>query len=493
MQLLVFFGLIIAVVWGLVALRHRQSLTRGMYLFPVLGFLVILTGSVFSSDFFSIRGPLPITIDRLLLGATVGLFCLLVLARQETVFLFNRVDISVLFLIGVLSLSTVTHDFTFMDNLPLSRLLFYYWLPVALYFVMRNCRFSDANLRFIAGGMAVLGLYLAVTAIFETRGLESLVFPRYIMSAEIAEFLGRGRGPFLNPVSNGVFQIVGLSCLWMWWPSASLRGRGVILGIALTMCIGVYSTLTRSVWMGLVVAAGITVFLPTSRQAKGAMIVAAVLVAVILLPVIGDKLISFKRDKNVTLAEMQQSAGLRPLFFTVAARMTADRPLLGCGFGQYAIEKYPYLQDPTSNQPLAKTKTYFQHNVFLAYVSETGVIGLGALLVMLAMFARVAILNWIDPTLPFWRQQFGMVLLVFLSSHCINGMFHDTSIIPMENTLMFFLAAISNNVYSRHHQALELHGLRQALLNHGDSPAPAQTQSEPGLVLRRRTHSHSSP
>ena len=182
---------------------------------------------------------------------------------------------------------------------------------------------------------------------------------------------------------------------------------------------------------------------------------------------------------------MENSAKLRPLFVTVAARMFADRPLLGCGYGQYAREKYPYLQDPTSGQPLSATKGYYQHNIFLATLTEVGLVGLGAMLIMLAMFARVAILTWTDPTIPFWRQQFGLLLLVFLSNHVVNGMFHEVSIIPMENMLMFFLAAIANNVFSQHHNAIELNGLRSAWYARGQESR--QPQFQPTIPMQRRS------
>ena len=70
MGLILFFGLIIAIVWGLVALKYRPSTDGQYHLFPILGYLVILSGAVFGPEFFSVSGgPIPITIDRLLLGA----------------------------------------------------------------------------------------------------------------------------------------------------------------------------------------------------------------------------------------------------------------------------------------------------------------------------------------------------------------------------------------------------------------------------------------
>lgn len=452
--------MLVVICWALVVLRYRDRIVGPVRLLPVAGFATVVAGSVFSLDFFHVSGgPIPITLDRLLLGGICVLFAVQVLARRETVRRLNGLDLAVLALTAILTYSTVGHDYTYLDNLPLSRLLFFNLLPLALYFVMRHANMDFPDLRLISIGMVVMGGYLALTAIAETRGFGSLVFPRYIMDPAFSEFFGRGRGPFLNPVSNGVFQVIGLACLAMWWhrqPSA--RMRLLIMSLALLMAIGVYSTFTRSVWLGLIVTAGIAFFLPADRRSKGAMIMAATIGFIALFPVVGEKLISFKRDKNVTVNEMEKSAQLRPLFFTVAMRMVADQPIAGVGFGQYAIAKYPYLQDPKSMQPLAMTKTYMQHNIFLSYVTETGFVGLTALVVMLGVMTRLGWRIWRDPRQAFLHQQFGLLLVVMVANHCVNGMFHDVSIIPMENMLLLFIAAIVNNVATqRSPQARRVH------------------------------------
>ena len=448
MEILILIALAMALIWAMVALRYSSAISGRVRLIPVIGFLVIFTGSVLSYDFFHIPAPIPITLDRLFLGALVGVFVWHILHRRESIRRLNVMDLSVLMLTTVISLSTITHDFTFLKNMPASRLLFFNLFPLALYAVMRQVRLDDVDLKMFSLGFIALGIYLAVTALAETRGLNAIVFPRYIMNPEFEEFLGRGRGPFLNPVSNGVCMVVCLTCLWMWFPNRSLRGKAVVIAIAILMALGVYSTYTRSVWMGLVIAAVIVVFWQAPQMYKGAMVVAATVLLIGLAPFMGDKLLSFKRDKNVSLADMENSARLRPLFLIVAERMVVDRPFWGVGFGQYARAKYPYLQDQYSEDPLSMTRGYMQHNIFLAYVTETGFIGLSALVMMLAVFLRTAWATWRDPRLSHWKRQFGLLLIVMLVNHCVNGMFHDVSIIPMENMLLLFLAAITNNVYS---------------------------------------------
>ncbi len=448
MEIIIFIALITGLVWVMVALKYSVSFTRRFQMIPALGFLVILTGCVFNFDFFHVSGgPVPITLDRLALAGLIGVFAWQCVQGKESLQRFHAADCGVLILTAIITLSTVMHDFTFLGNMPASRLLFFNLLPVALYMVIRHARLSDNDLKLISFGFVGLGLYLAVTAIAETRGLGSIVFPRFIMNPEFEEFFGRGRGPFLNPVSNGVCMVVCLCCLWMWFPNSSLRRRVVIVGLAGLMSIGIYSTLTRSVWMGLVFAAAIVVFMPSSQTEKGAMVVLASLLVICLVPVLGDKLTSFKRDKNVSVADMENSARLRPMFLTVATRMVVDRPFWGVGFGQYAREKYPYLQDPYSAEPLSMTKSYMQHNIFLAYVTETGFMGLSALLLMLGLFFRFAWVIWRDLRLSFWQRQFGLLLMAMIANHGINGMFHDVSIIPMENMLLFFLAALVGNIY----------------------------------------------
>ncbi|MDB4766321.1 O-antigen ligase family protein [bacterium] len=449
MEFLIIIALVAALVWVMVALKFSTVFTRRFSLVPVLGFLVILLGCVFGYDFFHVPGgPIPITLDRLMLAGVTGAFVWQFAHGRQSLRRFNSIDWGVMMLTVVITLSTLMGDFTFLGNMPASRLLFFNLFPVALYMVMRHAQISDNDLKLISLGFVVMGLYLAVTAIAETRGLGSMVFPRYIMNPEFEEFFGRGRGPFLNPVSNGVCMVLCLCCMWMWFPGSSLRRKALIVGLACLMCLGIYSTLTRSVWMGLVFAAAIVVFMPASKSHKGAMMIVASLLLMFLAPVLADKVFSFKRDKEVSVADMENSAKLRPMFVTVAKRMVVDRPFLGVGFGQYARAKYPYLQDPSSAEPLSMTRGYMQHNIFLAYVTETGFLGLGALVLMLSLFLRAAWTVWRDTRLSFWQRQFGLLMMAMIANHCVNGMFHDVSIIPMENMFLFFLAAVVNNFYS---------------------------------------------
>ncbi len=408
---------------------------------------VVLTGSVFGHDFFHASGgPIPITIDRLLLGGLLVLAAWSWLINRENLRSPNSMDVAIFGVVGILFFSTFTHDYKFSNNLPLSRLLFFYLMPLALYLVVRTAKMSRLDLAVVTFALGGFGVYLALTGIAEVKQFHSIVFPGYIVNSSTREFFGRGRGPFLNPVSNGVFQVIGFCCIWFWWPRSSQRVRFLILGASAIVAIGIYATLTRSVWMTLILVSGVGMWLTTSQSQKGTLVIVGTLAAILLFPVVGDKVLSFKRDKDVSASQMSESAQLRPLFFSVAMRMFEDRPMLGCGFGQYAREKYPYLQDAYTGKQLSKTRGYLQHNVFLAYLTELGLAGLMLLMVMLGVMARSAWVLWLDQKKSLAHRQFGLLLGAMLLGYSVNGMFHDTSIMPMLNTLLFFIAGIVNNI-----------------------------------------------
>ena len=168
-----------------------------------------------------------------------------------------------------------------------------------------------------------------------------------------------------------------------------------------------------------------------------------------MFPVISEKIFSFKRDKEVSQAEMEKSALMRPLFAEIAWDMFQDRPIQGVGFAQYPKAKYPYLQGPHTTKPLRDTRTLMQHNVFLAYVVDMGLIGLSALVCLLLSSLTASWLVWQNRSLDLWARQFALANVVLLAGYSVNGMFHDVSIIPMMHMLLFFWLGVVNNIYSR--------------------------------------------
>ncbi|MBP89109.1 MAG: hypothetical protein CMJ64_20730 [Planctomycetaceae bacterium] len=101
-----------------------------------------------------------------------------------------------------------------------------------------------------------------------------------------------------------------------------------------------------------------------------------------------------------------------------------------------------HLDDWTGELPLELARPYVQHNVFLALLTQTGLVGLGLWLMTLGLWAHNAWQLWTSKHAPLWARQHGLVLLALLIVYCVNGMFHDIGIITMVNMLLFLVAGV---------------------------------------------------
>ncbi len=473
--LLLMWG-VVAFVWLSVAVKFWRQ--RGFPIsFCLGGIAVIVSGSVLGYEFFRIEsGPIPLTIDRAIWCLLIMVYLNSVVQGRQAIEQWDRMDLLILALLAVLTLSTGLNDWSENDNLSLSRLLFFYLMPIGLYFLVKGSEIRLWDLRAVMICMVAFGVYLGVTALAETRGWYWMVVPGYLKTSPVVEFFGRGRGPFLNPISNGLFMTTCAAFAWVYCQHAGRKGKLISVGAIAVVAVGIFCTMTRSVWLGAIAGAGLLVWIPSRFRTRGLMVVAGGLAALMLITSLGESLSSFKRDKYVTESEMAQSASLRPIFAKVAWEMFKEQPIWGCGFGQYTNRKLSYLSDPHSGMQLRLAKPYMQHNVFLAYLTETGLLGMSWFVAVLGYLSIISMVLWKNPLMSPLARQFGIVMVVFLSNFFINGLFHDVSIIPMANMLLFFMAGITSNLHRQgenlklrvlidHHQVTHGVSLRESFID----------------------------
>lgn len=465
--------LLLAIVALVVLVWAGILLARGGLVGTAL--LVLLAGSCFGHPFFHLKlGPVPLTADRLLMVVLVAQYA--AYRRWGTIEPrpLAKADFLLAGLLLVLVVSTLLHDFRAHHFQPLAYLVVFYLLPAAMYWIARE---ADWNARTAWGMLAALvgfGAYLSVTAIAETHAAWYLVFPKYIASPEFPEFLGRARGPFLNPVANGFALSISLCAALLWWPRLSRLGQLFVVGVIVPLFgWGLYSTLTRSVWMGAVLGALVVVTLALPRWWRPLVVGTAALACVLAVTFGWDHLMAFKRDTGVDAELTAESAKLRPILATVAWHMFLDRPISGCGFGRYSDEMPAYLSDRTVDLPLENGRAFVQHNVFLALLTETGLLGMGLFVALLAFWTRAAWQLWRSATAPLWARQLGLLFLAVMGAYLPNGMFHDMAIIAMVNMFLFFLAGATTGLV-----AAGLSGASQVA-----TEAPAwNIEPEPALV-----------
>jgi O-antigen ligase len=294
--------------------------------------------------------------------------------------------------------------------------------------------------------LAGFGLYLAVTAILEQQQLLSLVYPRYIATSTFTEFLGRGRGPLLNPAGNGLFLGAGWFCLLMFWPRVNKKGKLLLVALSTIYVGGVVCTMTRCVWAAVLV--GFLIIIVSNLPRRWAILFTA---AVVLVGCVGiaakwNDLQAFKRDKEVSVADMSKSAGLRPVFAYIAWQMFLDRPILGCGYGQYPVESTFYLSDRSTKLRLENARIYVQHNVVLSLLTETGLVGSGLFMLLMLFWFQSGWTTWTYNQFPLLYRQQGLIMVTVLSVYLVIGMFQDLTIVWMANQLIFFLAGVSRGL-----------------------------------------------
>ena len=147
--------------------------------------------------------------DRLFLLALISLFAIH-RRRHTTPVRVHPAEwcMLLLFLWGFASLviaGTIHHP----QNRHLATLVNLVGLPLGTLWCVRRSALSQNDVAVVFRVLIGLGIYLAVTAVFEHYGLSALVFPRYIVDRTVGIHWGRSRGPFGNAaVLGGVLSII---------------------------------------------------------------------------------------------------------------------------------------------------------------------------------------------------------------------------------------------------------------------------------------------
>lgn len=418
--------------------------------------VVLVAGVLFGPSFFAVEAGIQWSIDRVLLIGLAGLIAVRWRLGEFRLRPLARGDWLLAVLVGGLLVSAIPAENIFGGTPPTSRWLAFMAMPAAMYWVARVIPFDGSDLGRLVDVVIGLSIYLAIMAVLEVAGMHAFVFPRYIVDPAEWEFFGRGRGPLLNPVGNGMFFTAALAASLGRFASASRRGKvGYLVAISI-LSVGIVATLTRSVWLGALVASGVVGLVTLPRWAQVLGLTASVLLAGFLSIGLKDELMNLSRDKNLSAADAAKSVELRPLLAIVAWEMFQDRPLAGHGYGGYLVSARPYHTARDYGMPLETARPFIQHNVFLALLVEGGLVALvpftvwGVIVTSGAWrmvrrgvgnrFSAVAVPG--DAGADAGDRAFGLLALGLIAGYATNGMFHEVGVIPMVNAFLFFTGGL---------------------------------------------------
>ncbi len=438
MEILLLVSIPVALAWGVVFGRYAG----------VWGYVIatLLSGTVLGHSFFHVSA---LTIDRILLVITSGLFGIWYLTGKGQPKSWNSGDWVLAFLMAAMIGTTLGRPNGEAESSPVSKLVFFYIIPAMFYAIGSRLKTSEKQLQVLFYVLAAFGLYLSLTSIAEKMDWRWAIYPQYIVQSPQTEFLGRGRGPLLNPSGNGILICLALSCALSQLIDRQAWVRKLAIGSVPIYLLGILCTMTRCAWMGGGLTLGVCTGLMAPPRLRTAMLVFMAGLASLGMMINPSMLLSFKRDKAVSEEQMRQSAELRPILAMVAWKVFLDHPLTGCGTGQYLSTAKNYLHDRSGPLPLERARPYVQHNIFLALLVENGLISLIPFVVLLGIWSYWAIRIWWAPALPMEQRQLAMVFAGTLVAYLANGLFQDVMIIPMIHCYLFFLAGCVRNAAHR--------------------------------------------
>jgi putative inorganic carbon (HCO3(-)) transporter len=221
-----------------------------------------------------------------------------------------------------------------------------------------------------------LGVYIGFTAIFESLGPHSLVFPHYVVQAD-AELRGeRAGGPFQSTVSEGfatfACAVAAVMAFARW---RGQRKRYFAAVVALVCIFGCFLTLERGVWIAAVTATAVAAL--ATRTGRRWFVPGVVLCTLLIgVPLALSPALSSKTSARVN---RQVSVWDRENQSAAALKMIQAKPLLGFGWYGYTANSLEYFRQ-AMDYPMvgyATTGKHLQplHDTYLAYAVELGLVG----------------------------------------------------------------------------------------------------------------------
>lgn len=467
------FGLA-AVVWGM-AFAHRISLVVGAGVFLCIAYVV-------GYEFWHAKfGPVPLTLDRLVL---LGLLAAGAIQWRLGRLKLRRLTLSDWALLGLVSLLATSAAFSgepdYSDGVTSKwgRLVTAFVVPGVLYFVVKSAPVTPRDWSWLLAGCAVLGTYLGATAVLETTGCWSLVFPGYIANPNLGIHFGRARGPDLNSASLGAYLTACLACAWILLGNATRRWQQLVLAAVLPlMAVGVLLTYTRSTWLGLAASGLAVAALQVPRRWRLPALLTAALGGLVVLAISWNQLMGLQREG--TAAEAHHSVDQRTSFAYVSWKMFCDHPLLGVGFGRFYDRKLPYLSDRSQSFELESIRPLHHHNTLLGILTETGLVGLLAYLALLAAWCwqawRLAAPGEHAP----WARCQGILMLALLTNYLCSAVFHDLTLVPSQHWLLFVFAGLTVSVRQDH--CIQTSGLGWRVAGRAPTTAPTTSPAVGGM------------
>jgi hypothetical protein len=430
----------------------------------------LVASAVFGPAFFVIRaaGIFDITIERLIFSAVVFLLVTGLFTGNVRFQVNVAIEIVMVIFITGCILSMIRTGFIPAAEGFLSPWFVFisgYLFPFILFIFAKNYITREKDVTLILHALFYLGIYLSITAFFEYTDLRQFVFPRFINDFEIGIHVDRARGPFLNAPFNGVGILIGLICGLHLLQNKTGFAKVFHQAALLPFFPAVFFTLTRSVYVGLVVALFVILGWYKTSVSKWKLISLPLALVLIVGIVNSPRLLSTERREG-GVAQVEE-VSIRFALLKRSYFFLTENPLTGVGFAQFAPSTVRSYKLPISSIETGGLDT-IQHSHLMGIAAEMGIPGVLAYLTLIILTLRR--LKQLAGKLPETGIMGNNLRVVIVAIWCVylnNNLFVEPTTSLFVNAVPFIFAGLADGLYTR---SLESGLLAQSRIRMSQSP-----------------------
>ena len=441
-------------LWFLRKLQNSRGQEDENYsLSAVLLACWLVASAIFGPHFFILRfaGIFDITIERLLfvfilavLGA--GLFNGKVNLRSGI-----AIEMTMLVFVLICVFSMIRNGFLPANPyFPSPWFVFItgYLFPFIVFIFAKNYIRNENQVSLILHALFFFGIYLCLIAPFEYYDLRQFVFPRYINDSTISVLhLERARGPFLNAAFNGVGILIGfISGLHLLVKKTGFT-RVFYQASLLFFFPAVFFTLTRSVYLGLLITLFIFLGWYKTSFSKWKLISLPMTLVLIVGMVNSPRLLSTERREGGVY--QIQEIDIRMALLEKSYFLFTERPLMGIGLAQFIPASTRAYKGQTAFAA-EEAGSQFQHNHLLGIMTELGLEGILVYLTLIFLILRRMV--QLTGKLPESGIMGRNLIIAIFAIWCVylnNNLFVEPSNALFINTVPFLFAGMADGLYIR--------------------------------------------
>ncbi len=323
-----------------------------------------------------------------------------------------------------------------------------YLFPFVVYVYAKNYLRDENQVQPILHTLFFFGIYICLIAPFEYFDLRQFVFPRYINDITISDLhMERARGPFLNAAFNGVGILIGFICGLHLLEKKTGFTRFFYQASLLLFFPAVFFTLTRSVYMGLLIT--LIIFLGWYKTSFSKWkLISLPLALVLIVGIVNSPRLLSKERREGGVYQVDE-VNIRMALLEKSYFMFSERPLMGIGLAQFIPASTRAYKGRTAFIA-EEAGTQFQHNHLMGIATELGLEGIIVYLAFIILILRrMAQLTGKLPESGIMGRNLRIAIVAIWCVYLNNNLFVEPSNTLFVNAVPFLFAGLADGLYIR--------------------------------------------